>query len=108
MSKKNDKSDAVVATVESAQVEPTGEHGLQNVKQPEIIDITELAKAVGRYTILWRAESKQIAKLESVAGDEITYKMITGPDKDKRFKAKHFAKTIKVYDDDNLILATTE
>jgi len=104
MSKKTDKSDAVEVKSETAQAPD----GIQSVKQPEVIDVADLKKSEGRYVILWRNESKQIAKIEAVNDDELTYCMTTGPDKGKRFKAKYFAKTIKVYDDENLILATTE
>jgi hypothetical protein len=82
--------------------------GVQSVKQPEIIDVADMSKTVGRYIILWRNESKQIAKIETVTADEMTYCMVTGPDKGKRFGCKFFAKTLKVYEDENLILATTE
>lgn len=82
--------------------------GIQSVKQPEFIDRVDINKAVGRSVILWRQESKQIATLEQVNDDEIIYQMVTGPDKGKSFKAKYFAKTIKVYDPENLVLATTE
>ena len=82
--------------------------GVQAVKQPDTIDVAEMKKSEGRHIILWRNETKQIAKVEAVVEDELIYNMVTGPDKGKRFRAKFFAKTIKVFDDANLILATTE
>jgi hypothetical protein len=100
MSDATDK--AVVETV------PTTPDGLQAVKQAQEIDVKDIDKIVGRYTVLWRKDSKQIAKVEEIKGDEFIYMMVTGPDKGKRFQAKHFAKTIKVYDEDNLVLATVE
>jgi hypothetical protein len=82
--------------------------GEQSVKQAESVDVSEISKCVNRYVILWRNESKQVARLIGVEGDEILCRMVTGPDKDKGFRAKYFAKTIKVYDEDNLILSITE
>jgi hypothetical protein len=91
---------------EEAKVEQPD--GVQAVKQPDTIDVAEMKKSEGRHFIVWRNEAKQIARIEEVKDDEIIYRMVTGPEKDKRFRAKFFAKTIKVFDDANLILATTE
>jgi hypothetical protein len=93
---------------ETAKAENMQPDGIQSVKEPEIIDVSEMKKAVGRYLILWRNESKQIARIEKVTDDEMEYEMVTGSDKGQRFSCKFFAKTLKVYDDGNLILATTE
>ena len=93
---------------ETARTENMQPDGIHSVKEPEIIDVADMKKAAGRYLILWRNESKQIARIEKVTDDEMEYKMVTGPDKGQRFSCKFFAKTLKVYDDDNLILATTE
>ena len=93
------------AEVKDAKGQPDG---VQAVKQPDTIDVAEMKKVEGRHIILWRNETKQIAKVEAVVEDELIYNMVTGPDKSKRFRAKFFAKTIKVFDDENLILATTE
>ena len=93
---------------EKAVVQAEQADGIQSVKEPETIDIAEISKVVGRYIILWRNDSKQIAKILEVLDDEMSYELQTGPDKGKKFKAKFFAKTIKIFDDENLILATTE
>jgi hypothetical protein len=96
------------AVKKTAKVKMEQPEGVQSVKQPEELDVSDMKKAVGRFIVLWREESRQICKIEKIIDDEVVYVLMTGPNKGSRFQAKFFAKTIKVYDDDNLILATTE
>jgi hypothetical protein len=80
----------------------------QKTEQHEEIDVKDIHKAIGRYIVLWRKGSKQVAKVLGVNGEFFDYQMITGEDKDngKTYTAKMLAKTIFVYDEDNLVLAT--
>jgi hypothetical protein len=85
------------------------ENGLQDARPSEIIDVTEKNKAIGRYILIWRKESKQIARVIGFQGAEMSYVMMTGPEKGISYRAEYLAKTIEVYDDDNfLILAAVE
>jgi hypothetical protein len=82
--------------------------GIQSVKLPEKIDVKDLSKAVGRYLIVWRKDAKQVAKVLAVGESDFTFELLTGSDKGKKIKSKMLAKTIKLYDDDNLVLAMAE
>ena len=96
-------SDAAEVAVEVKNTRPEGPQG------PEELDIADLAKAKGRYAILFRKDHKDVAHVEDVEADgTMVYKIMTGPDKDKRYRAKYFAKTIRVYDQENLVLAAME
>ena len=70
------------------------------------IDVTESQKCVGKYIVLFRKKVETVAFIESVENNEyMTYKIMQGPDKGKRFRARFFAKTLKVYDDETVTLA---
>lgn len=81
----------------------------QKPHEPEIVDVADInSKAVGCYWVAWRHETKQVARLLGFADGEIQYELVTGPDKGKRYQAKYFGKTVKVYNEENLILAAVD
>ena len=80
----------------------------EKTKDAELVDIAELKKSIGRFLVLWRNETKQIGKIVEVTDDEVVYMMTSGPDRGKKFRAKYFGKTLKVFDEENLILSAAE
>ena len=78
---------------------------------PKKVKMDEAKKVVGFFTVLWRNESKQAAKIVAVDEDKgrVVYEMINGPDKGKRYSAKYdSSQTVNVYDEGSKILATLD
>jgi hypothetical protein len=75
------------------------------------IPTEQVPEAVGKYFISRRNGKREVAKVTWVNVDEkqMGYEMVSGQDKGARFKATfHTGKTIKLYDEDSLILALLE
>lgn len=70
------------------------------------VDITEAEKCKGKYVVLFRNKREDVAFIDDVIGNEfMLYTIMNGPDKGLKFKGRFFAKTIKVYNEDNVTLA---
>lgn len=78
---------------------------MSTVKKVKMEDGEQL---VGGYTVLWRQEQKQAAKIVAVDKNEkkITYELLTGPDKGTKLRSRYdSSQIVDLYDDDNAILA---
>jgi len=63
---------------------------------------------VGKFIVLWRNETKQPCRVIGLDADEgkVRYELLAGPDKGKKFRSRYDkSQSVKVYDDDNLVLA---
>ena len=72
------------------------------------VKMTDADKVVGHFVVLWRNEQKQPAKILSVdkGQQRAKYELLTGPDKGKKFSSRYdSSQTVKVYDDDSVMLA---
>ena len=72
------------------------------------VKMEEGEQLIGGFVVLWRQEQKQAAKIVAVDKNEkkITYELLTGPDKNTKFRSRYdSSQIIDLYDDDNAILA---
>ena len=68
----------------------------------------EPQKVVGLFTVLWRKENKEAAKILSVDEEKgrISYELISGTDQGKKFSGKFdSSQTVNVFDEDTKIMA---
>ena len=76
---------------------------IPGVKEPE--------KIIGHYVVLWREESKQAAKVESVDMEKsrLIYELISGPEKGERCSSRFdSSQAIEVFDEESVILAVLD
>ena len=77
---------------------------------PKEIELTEVDKWVGYWTVVWRKDGKETAKILGTFKDgedtRVRYELTTGPEAGQRFNAKFDpSQKVTIYDKGTLILA---
>lgn len=85
--------------------------GVAGVVASEKIKMEEAEKVIGKYLVLWRQEQKQAAKILAVdkQNKKITYELISGLDKGKKFQSRYdSSQIVDLYNDDSVIIAVLD
>jgi hypothetical protein len=75
------------------------------------VSMEESEKLVGGCVVLWRQESKQAARVESVNKDDktIVYELLSGSNKGEKYRSRYdSSQTVDLYDQDSEILALVQ